>query len=78
MVTGKLKQEELQKRCEEVFEAREGDEYYNITVDGDKVSIYMREIDENGDNVNFVYEPNMTERPEALAYLLGQRNDFND
>jgi hypothetical protein len=39
----------------------------------------MQEMDEDG-NISsiFDYEPDMTERPEALAYLMGDRDDFND
>lgn len=70
---------EFNKRCNEVFESREGDEYYRIKeVFPDKqISISMSEID-CGERIYFDYKPDMSERPEALAYLLGQRDDFND
>lgn len=75
-----MTQTEFNKRCDEVFESREGDEYYyveEVFSDG-RVSIAMSELDEDGDRTVFFYEPDMSERPEALAYLLGQRDYFND
>lgn len=74
----KLTQEEFNKRCNEVFLSQEGDYYYSIEVKGDRVIINMEEETIDGDTVVFDYEPDMTERPEALAYLLGERDDFND
>lgn len=75
-----MTQKEFNKRCNEVFESREGDEYYYVeeVFSDDRVSIAMSEVDEDGDRAVFFYEANMVERPEALAYLLGQRDDFND
>lgn len=73
-----LAQKELNKRAEEVFELQEGDYIYLIEQIGDKVYVNMQEIDEKGNIIVFDYEPDMTERPEALAYLMGERDDFND
>ena len=79
---GKLSQEEFQKRCEEVFLMNDGDEAYDITVEDDgRVKVSMGEVGTKEEGfrwVYFDYEPDMTDRPEALAYLLGERNDFND
>ena len=79
---GKLSQEEFQKRCEEVFLMNDGDEAYGITVEDDgRVKVSMGEVGTKEEQfrwVYFDYEPDMSERPEALAYLLGERNDFND
>jgi hypothetical protein len=38
----------------------------------------MSERDQDGEEISFTYEPDMSERPESLDYLLGNRNDFND
>jgi hypothetical protein len=70
---------ELLKRCEEVFEMQEGDIVYSICLDNGQLIIEMEEIDVDGNYSGiFDYLPNMTERPEALAYLMGNRDDFND
>jgi hypothetical protein len=66
--------EELNKRADEVFLLDEGDEV--ISVDGEGDCVRVRMIDKDG--LEFDLMPDMTERPEALAYLKGERNDFND
>lgn len=79
---GKLSQEDFQKRCEEVFDTQDGEEYYGIRIEDDG-QIYI-EVGETGTKeegfawVYFDYKPDMTDRPEALAYLMGDRDDFND
>lgn len=71
--------EELNKRASEVFELQEGDHIYDIYVENGEVIVEMSEIDhDSGRHVIFNYKPDMTERPEALNYLLGLRDDFND
>lgn len=71
--------EELNKRCSEVFEMQEGDIVYSICVDNGQPIIEMEEIDVDGQYSGiFEYLPYMGERPEALAYLMGDRDDFND
>ena len=71
--------DELNKRCEEVFELQVDDFIYDVSVD-DKGTVYvnMSEVDEDGNTNIFDYLPDMTERPEALEYLLGERDDFTD
>ena len=67
--------EELNKRADEVFLLDEGD--LVISVDGEKDSTRIRMYNEiNG--LEWDLLPDMTERPEALAYLKGERTDFND
>ena len=76
-----LTQQEFQKRCEEVFEIYEGEECYGIEVDNDEVVIHMGEVGTKQEGfrwVYFDYKPDMNERPQALAYLLGMRNSFAD
>ena len=75
-----LEQTELNKRADEVFDLRPGDFIYDVYVEDDgSVRVSMHEIDdETGDYVDFDYKPDMTERPEALDYLMGKRDDFND
>lgn len=76
----KLNKEELNKRANEVFNLREKDEVYDVFVEDDgQVAVRMLEyIAWQDDYVDFKYLPDMTERPEALDYLMGKRDDFND
>ena len=80
MEMSNLDQEELNKRAGEVFDLKIGDYVYDVCVEDDgSVKIPMRELsDLDGDWVDFDYLPDMTERPEALEYLMGKRDDFND
>jgi len=73
-----LNTEELNKRCAEVFELQEGDYIWDVEVIDGQVYVNMEEVTEKGDTVIFDYKPDMSERPEALDYLLGKRDDFND
>ncbi len=65
----------LQKRANEVFLLDEGD--FIISVDGEKDSTRIRMYNEIS-GLEWDLLPDMTERPEALAYLKGERGDFND
>lgn len=75
-----MTQKEFNKRCHEVFLAREGDEFYYVeeVFSDDRILIAMSEIDDDGERNTFYYEAYMIERPESLAYLLGERDDFTD
>ena len=76
METSNLDQEELNKRAGEVFDLRIGDYVYDVCVeDGGSVRIPMREL---GEYVDFDYRPNMSDRQEALDYLMGKRDGFDD
>ena len=66
---------ELQKRADEVFLLDEGD--LVISVDGEKNSTRIRMYNEIS-GLEWDLLPDMTERPEALEYLMGKRDDFND
>ena len=66
---------ELQKRADEVFCLDKGD--LVISVDGEKDSTRIRMYNEIS-GLEWDLLPDMTERPEALAYLKGERGDFND
>ena len=66
---------ELQKRANEVFLLDEGD--LVISVEGEKDSTRVRMYNEIS-GLEWDLLPDMTERPEALAYLKGERGDFND
>ena len=80
METSNLDQEELNKRAGEVFDLRIGDYVYDVCVEDDgSVRIPMRELsDLDGDYVDFDYLPDMKDRQEALEYLMGKRDDFDD
>ena len=71
----KLNFAELNKRADEVFLLDEGDMI--ISVDGEKDSTKVRMYNEIS-GLEWDLMPDMTERPEALAYLKGEREDFND
>ena len=71
----KLNFAELNKRADEVFLLDEGDMV--ISVDGEKDSTKVRMYNEIS-GLEWDLMPDMTERPEALAYLKGEREDFND
>ncbi len=74
-----LNQEELNKRADEVFDLRVGDYIYDVFIEDDGSTVIpMRELGDDGDYVELRYRPDMTERPEALDYLMGKRDDFND
>lgn len=78
MSISKLDQQELNRRAAEVFELQEDDYIYSIEQIDDRVYVNMSEVDEKGNTVIFDYIPDMTERPEALAYLMGERDNFDD
>ena len=67
--------EELNKRADEVFCLDEGD--LIISVDGENDSTRVRIYNEIS-GLEWDLMPDMSDRPEALDYLLGKRNDFND
>lgn len=73
-----MTQKDFDKRCKEVFITQEGDEFYAINTNGSDVCIAMKETDPNGEELFFNYFPDMSDREQALDYLLGKRNDFND
>lgn len=77
-IKGKLNEEELNKRAEEVFDLQVDDYIYSVDVVNDEVLVNMEEVDEKGNRYIFDYKPDMSDRPEALDYLLGLRDDFND
>ena len=69
--------QELNKRCDEVFCLGEGDEIYDVFCKDGGTVVRMLEID-SGETLFFDFVPDMSERPEALAYLLGERDSFSD
>ena len=86
-----LKGDEFDRRCHEVF--IDDDETYvfycGIIDHGDGwATVYGWETfygietsgpeDPNIYPISVDYKMNMTERPHALAYLLGERDDFDD
>ena len=73
-----LSEEELNKRASEVFDLQEDDYIYDVSVIDGQVFVNMQELDKSGQFVIFDYQPDMTDRPEALDYLLGLKDDFND
>ena len=66
---------ELQKRAEEVFCLDEGD--LIIAVSGEKDSTRIKMYNEIS-GLEWDFMPDMTERQQALLYLKGERDDFND
>lgn len=80
MEISNLDQTELNKRANKVFDLHPGDYVYDIYIEDDgQVVVSMSEYAiEIADHVDFKYLPDMTERPQALDYLMGKRDDFND
>ena len=77
--------EEFDKRCHEVFIEPDGVEtiYSSLDFDGETICIHGLETTrtKSGKIKNVValdYEPDMTERPHAMEYLLGWRDSFDD
>lgn len=70
----KLHYEELNKRVNEVFDMNEGEKCYGLFVEDNGT---VRVCLEDSEFV-FDYLPDMTERPEALQYLMGERDSFLD
>ena len=66
---------ELQKRADKVFCLDEGD--FVISVDGEKDSTRVRMYNEIS-GLEWDLLPDMTERPNALLYLLGKVDSFDD
>ena len=66
---------ELQKRADKVFCLDEGD--LVISVDGEKDSTRIKMYNEIS-GLEWDLLPDMTERPNALLYLLGQVDSFDD
>lgn len=74
-----LNEEELNKRANEVFDLQEYDYVYNISVnDYGEMIVEIEELGHHGDAFVFEWTTDMSERPQALEYLLGTRDDFND
>lgn len=69
-----LNQEELDRRADEVFLLENDNHVFDFFVD-DKGICHMLMTESGGE---LDYQPDMENRPQALSYLLGERNDFND
>lgn len=78
--TLKITAEEFNRRCHEVFTITPDCdiEYYAVSVKKDHVSILVDETESNGKVFSLEFIPMMKTRPQALDYILGKRNDFND
>ena len=73
-----LTQQQLNERADKVFVLDRSEYLYDLEVIDDQVYIDMEEDDGTGDVLRFIYKPDMANRPQALDYLLGKRDDFND
>ena len=80
-----LKGDEFDKRCHEVFIDDDETEVIYCGVINHRdgwATVYGATFSgpEDPDHYpfSFSHKVNMTERPQALGYLLGNRNDFND
>lgn len=71
----KLSYEELNKRIDDVFFMNEGETCYDLFIEDNGT---VRVCLEDGESNIFDYLPNMSERPEALQYLMGERDTFSD
>jgi len=76
-----MTQKEFNRRCYEVFEPLDGDSYQFMEMNGEQPIIHFLGkvyVGEEFSIMPFAYEPDMSDRPQALAYLKGERDDFND
>lgn len=78
----KLSGQEFDKRAQEVFLPEYETVYSAIEVEGTDAKVYATEVDGDDDKemypLSALYVFDMSSRPEALDYLLGNRNNFND
>lgn len=80
----KLSGKAFNKRAQEVFLPEDETVYTAIETDGTKATVYGTELC-CSDGQRKAYHPlgfqcvfDMSSRPQALDYLLGNRDDFND
>lgn len=66
---------DLDERCREVFILTDTEEVCDADCVDGNLRLFMCD---NADDTCWIYLPDMTERPEAMEYVLGNRNDFND
>ena len=71
--TTTLEHEELNRRANEVFLLEDNEQVLSVHIVEGEVLVDML-----SDETIFTYKPDMVGRPQALEYLLGRRNDFND
>lgn len=64
----------MNRRAREVFDLEDNEMVSDIYVDNNQV-VHVKIVSENED---CDYMPAMEDRPQALDYLLGNRDDFND
>lgn len=72
---------ELNSRVEKVFDLKETEAVFNAFVEkGGQLVIVIEDCgaDSEWDTITHEYRPNMKDRPQALAYIMGERNNFND
>ena len=73
-----LDRSELNRRCDQVFDLTVFEYVYDVYItDDNRVVIEMSVLE--GREENFIeYEPDMSDRPTSLEYIMGTRDDFND
>ena len=83
-ISMKLSSKAFNKRAQEVFLPEDETVYTAIGVDGMKATVYGTELC-CSDGQRKAYHPlgfqcicDMSSRPQALDYLIGNRDDFND
>lgn len=70
----KLKFKAMNKRANEVFDLKNNETVWDIYIDDlGNVRVTLDDGETEWD-----YIPDMSNRPQALAYLMGERNTFND
>ena len=78
----KLSGQEFDRRAHEVFFTEYETVYHAIEVEGTDAKVYATEVEGDDDKemypLSALYIFDMSSRPQALDYLLGNRDDFND
>ena len=74
-----LTRSELNRRCDQVFDLTVSEYVYDVYVTNDnRVIVDVSILDENRHEKFIDYEPDMSDRPKSLEYILGTRDNFDD
>jgi hypothetical protein len=75
MTRTNLSYKELNERCGEVFLLEENEEVEDVYEKNGRVVVIIQNFEEDE---TIEYEPNLSDRPQALEYILGLRDSFAD
>lgn len=76
-----LKPHTLKARCNKVFLSNWYDIYTDCYINNEGQLVVEMEDKRDGlanERIPFEFIPDMSNRPQAVSYLMGERDDFND